>query len=63
MTITGKLPSVITKKSTFSPELDMSIISTVYRFKTMEEIEAMSPEEYSVFLAWGDPQEDDEDDV
>ena len=41
----------------------MSIISTVYRFKTMEEIEAMSPEEYSVFLACGDPQEDDEDDV
>jgi hypothetical protein len=39
----------------------MSIISTVYRFKTMEEIEAMSPEEYSVFLAWGDPQEDDGD--
>ena len=40
----------------------MSIIS-IYRFKTMEEIEAMSPEEYSKFLAWGDPQEDDEDDV
>jgi hypothetical protein len=32
---------------------------TVYPFKTMEEIEAMTPEEYSEFLAWGEPEEAD----
>lgn len=25
-----------------------------YSYKTIEEIEAMTPEEYSEFLAWGD---------